>query len=124
MRLLTRHANSSVPWPARRPARPPREEDFRELMAVIESASPEHIEGTARAMRTFTCQPDLLALDVPSLVVCGDRDRHVALRNHLATKQATPRCGLQVYFDIGRVPFVETPDNFAADVERSPATIR
>jgi sigma-B regulation protein RsbQ len=75
-------------------------------------------------MRTFTCQPDLLALDVPSLLICGDRDRHVPLRNHLATQQAIPRCGLQVYFDIGHVPFVETPDTCAADVERFLATIR
>jgi sigma-B regulation protein RsbQ len=104
--------------------RPPPEEAFRELMAVTELASPEHIEGAARAMRTFTCQPDLLALDVPSLLVCGDRDRHVPLRNHLATQQAIPRCGLQVYFDIGHVPFAETPDNCAADVDRFLTTIR
>lgn len=104
--------------------RPPAGEAFRELMAVIEMASPEHIEGAARAMRTFTCQPDLRALDVPSLLVCGDRDRHVPLRNHLATQQAILRCGLQVYFDIGHVPFVETPDNCAADVERFLAAIR
>jgi sigma-B regulation protein RsbQ len=104
--------------------RPPADEAFRELTAVIESASPEHIEGAARAMRAFTCQPDLRALDVPSLLVCGDRDRHVPLRNHLATQQAIPRCGLQVYFDIGHVPFAETPDRCAADVERFLATIR
>jgi len=53
-------------------------------MAVLELASPEHIEGAARAMRMFTCQPDLVALDVPSILICGDRDRHVPLRNHLA----------------------------------------
>jgi len=104
--------------------RPPPEEAFRELMAVIDRASPEHMEGAARAMRAFTCQPDLLALDVPSLLVCGDRDRHVPLRNHLATQQAIPRCGLQVYFDIGHVPFAETPDRCAADVGRFLATIR
>ena len=98
--------------------RAPSEEDFRDLMAVLELASPEHIEGAARAMRTFTCQANLIALDVPSILICGDRDRHVPLRNHLATQQAIPRCGLQVYFDIGHVPFIETPDSCAADVER------
>lgn len=101
--------------------RPPPQE--RELMAVIDGASPEHIEGAARSMRTFTCQSDLVTLDVPSIVMCGDRDRHVPLRNHLATQRAIPRCGLQVYFDIGHVPFVETPDACAADVERFLATI-
>jgi sigma-B regulation protein RsbQ len=103
--------------------RPPLEEGFRQLMSVIESASPEHIEGAARSMRTFTRQEDLVALDIASILVCGDRDRHVPLSNHLATQQAIPRCGLQVYFDIGHVPFVETPDSCAADIERFLATI-
>ena len=101
----------------------PPAEALGELMAVIELATPEHIEGAARAMRAFARQPDLAALAVPSLLVCGDRDRHVPLRNHLATQQAIPRCGLQVYFDIGHVPFAETPDTCAADVERFLATI-
>ena len=103
--------------------RPPAEEDFAELVAVIERASPEHIEGAARAMRTFTCQSNLDALDLPAILVCGDRDRHVPLRNHLATQHAIPRCGLQVYFDIGHVPFIEAPDRCAADVERFLATV-
>lgn len=103
---------------------PPPEEYLRELLTVVERASPEHIEGAARAMRTFTIQPDLAALDVPTILICGDRDRHVPLRNHLATQQAIPRCGLQVYFDVGHVPFVETPDQCAADVERFLSTVR
>jgi sigma-B regulation protein RsbQ len=64
------------------------------------------------------CQADLAALDVRAILICGDRDRHVPLRNHLATQQAISRCGLQVYFDVGHVPFVETPERCAADVER------
>lgn len=103
--------------------RPPPEDYLRELGQVVEKATPEHAEGAARAMRAFTCQQDLAALDVPTLLICGDRDRHVPLRNHLATQQAIPRCGLQVYFDTGHVPFVETPDDCAADVERFLATI-
>jgi sigma-B regulation protein RsbQ len=98
--------------------RPIADDDFRELMTVLDRASSEHIEGAARSMRTFTCQEDLVALDVPALLICGDRDRHVPLRNHLATQQAIPRCGLQVYFDIGHVPFVETPDRCAADIKQ------
>jgi sigma-B regulation protein RsbQ len=101
----------------------PAEENFRQLVAVIERASAGHIEGAARSMRTFTPQAQLATLDLPSIVVCGDRDRHVPLRNHLATQQAIPRCGLQVYFDIGHVPFAETPGRCAADVERFLATI-
>ncbi|MGH3564388.1 MAG: alpha/beta fold hydrolase [Mycobacterium sp.] len=103
--------------------RPLPEADFRVLMAVIERASPEHTEGAARSMRAFTCQPRLAAIAEPTILICGDRDRHMPLRNHLATWRAIPRCGLQVYFDIGHVPFVETPDSCAADVERFLATI-
>ena len=103
--------------------RPPSDEGFRQLMSVIEMASPQHIDGAARSMRDFACQQSLVALDVRSILLCGDRDRHVPLRNHLATHGAIARCGLQVYFDIGHVPFVETPDRCAADVERFLATI-
>ena len=92
-------------------------------MAVIEQATREHIEGAARSMRTFTCQGELGAIGVPSILICGDRDRHVPLRNHLATHQAIRRCGLQVYFDVGHVPFAEVPDRCADDVERFLATI-
>jgi sigma-B regulation protein RsbQ len=102
---------------------PPPDDDFRQLMAVIELASAQHIEGAARSMREFTCQQDLASLEVPSILLCGDHDRHVPLRNHLATHRAIPHCGLQVYFDIGHVPFVETPGRCASDVGRFLATI-
>ncbi|MEM8621845.1 MAG: alpha/beta hydrolase [Actinomycetota bacterium] len=97
---------------------PPSDDQFEELMAVIARASPQHIEGAARSMRDFVCIGELDALVPPALLVCGDRDRHVPLRNLLATQQAIPRCGLQVYFDVGHVPFVETPDSFVVDVGR------
>jgi sigma-B regulation protein RsbQ len=69
-------------------------------------------------MQGFNRQAELSALTMPCIVVCGDRDRHVPLRNHLATQQAIPRCRLQVYFDVGHVPFVETPEACASDIER------
>jgi pimeloyl-ACP methyl ester carboxylesterase len=83
---------------------------------VIERATQEHIEGAALAMRDFSVQAQLGRLDLPVLLVCGDRDRHVPLRNHLATHQAIPKCGLQVYAGVGHVPFAEVPDRFAEDV--------
>jgi sigma-B regulation protein RsbQ len=97
---------------------PPADDDLDRLMAVIARATPQHIEGAARSMRDFTRQTELAGLALRTLVVCGDRDRHVPLRNHLATQQGIPRCGLQVYFDVGHVPFAEVPDRFAADVMR------
>jgi pimeloyl-ACP methyl ester carboxylesterase len=87
-------------------------------MGVIGLATPEHIEGAAQSMRDFHRLADLSQVQLPTLLVCGDRDRHVPLQNHLATQQAIPRCGLQVYFDIGHVPFIEAPERFAADVTR------
>ena len=96
--------------------RPPTDDELAALLAVIARATPEHIEGAARSMRDFVLQDDLGNLRPPCLLVCGDRDRHVPLRNLLATQQAIPRCGLQVYHDVGHVPFVEVADRFATDV--------
>lgn len=98
--------------------RPPSPEGFEELMAIISRASPEHIEGSMQSMRVFDPSARLAELRVPVLLVCGDRDRHVPLRNHLATQQKIPRCRLQVYFDVGHVPFIEVADRFADDVTR------
>ena len=97
---------------------PPSDDELEALLTVIARATPEHIEGAARAMRDFVRHDDLGRLRLPCLLVCGDRDRHVPLRNLLATQQAIPRCGLQVYFDVGHVPFAEVPDRFADDVGR------
>lgn len=97
---------------------PPPTAVFEELMAVISRATAEHIEGAVRSMRAFDRHAELPRLELPVLLVCGDRDRHVPLRKHLVTYQGIPRCGLQVYFDVGHVPFVEVPDRFADDVSR------
>ena len=48
----------------------------------------------------------------------GSLDGCGPLRNHLATQQAIPRCGLQVWTEVGHVPFVEVADDFAAVVTR------
>ncbi len=97
---------------------PPASEDFERLLGVLALATPEHIEGAARSMRHLAIIDELPNLALPCVVICGDRDRHVHLRNHLATQQAIHRCGLQVYFDVGHVPFQEIPDRFASDLGR------
>ena len=97
---------------------PPSEDAFEALLAVIARATSEHIEGAARSTRDFHRHDDLSSLRLPCLLVCGDRDRHVPLRNLLATHEAIPQCGLQVYHDVGHVPFAEVPDRFTADVGR------
>jgi sigma-B regulation protein RsbQ len=95
---------------------PPGAAELDALLAVIARATPEHIEGAARSMCDFTIAPELAALETRVLLLAGDRDSHVPLRNHLATWRAIRRCGLQVYFDVGHVPFQETPERFAEDV--------
>jgi sigma-B regulation protein RsbQ len=96
----------------------PASEDVDALMAAIARATSQHIEGAARSMRSYVRRDQLGTLALPTLLVCGDRDRHMPLRNHLATQQAIPRCGLQVYAGIGHVPFMEVPDRFVEDVGR------
>jgi pimeloyl-ACP methyl ester carboxylesterase len=92
--------------------RPPPPGLLDQVLAVVRSASPEHVEGVVRSTRDFCVEQDLARLTCRTIVIAGDRDRHVPLRNHLATAAAIPRCGLQVFYDVGHVPFVEVPDEF------------
>ncbi len=87
--------------------RPPDEATIARFEAMVRAAHPAHIEGAARSMRTFDVSDRLTAITAPVLLVAGDRDRHVPLRNHLATWRALPRCGLHVLHRVGHVPFWE-----------------
>ena len=69
---------------------PPPDDDLAALMGVIARATPEHIEGAARSMRDFTRQADLPRLEVRTLLVCGDRDRHVPLPTTWRRSKASP----------------------------------
>jgi pimeloyl-ACP methyl ester carboxylesterase len=92
--------------------RPPAPEVLEQVMAIVRSASPQHIEGAVYSSRDFRVEEELRGLTCQTLLIAGDRDKHVPLRNHLATAMAVPRCGLQVFTDVGHVPFVEVPDEF------------
>jgi sigma-B regulation protein RsbQ len=85
----------------------------RRALAAMERtvlrAHPDHIEGAARSMRDFAVEERLASIQAPALVIAGDRDRHVPLRNHLATWRHLPRAGLHVFHGIGHVPFWEDP---------------
>lgn len=103
--------------------RPPSDEIFDEVVDAMRHASPAHIEGAVRSMAGFTVAAELTALAVPTVLVAGDRDRHVPLRNHLATWAAIRRCGLQVFHQVGHVPFVEEPVGFDAAFTRFVSTL-
>ena len=77
------------------------------LEAVVLRSDPRHIEGAARSMRAFAVQDRLGTITPPALVIAGDRDRHVPLRQHLATWAHLRRAGLHVEHDVGHVPFAE-----------------
>jgi len=92
--------------------RPPPPEEFERMMDVVRSASPQHVEGVVRSARDFHVESELAGLTSPTLVIAGDRDGHVPIRNHLATAMAIPRRGLQVFTDVGHVPWIEVPEEF------------
>jgi sigma-B regulation protein RsbQ len=92
--------------------RPPSDEVFALVMEAVRTASREHIQGAVRSMAAFDVADQLPTLAVAALLVAGDRDRHVPLRNHVATWAGIRRCGLQVFHQVGHVPFDEVPEAF------------
>jgi pimeloyl-ACP methyl ester carboxylesterase len=98
--------------------RPLPREAVAALNDVVARAHPDHVAGGARSMRSLQLHDRLPSIALPALLVAGDRDRHVPIRNHLQTWQHLPRCGLQVFHDVGHVPFWEVPDAFAEVVDR------
>lgn len=83
-----------------------------QVLTIVRSASPPHIEGAVWSMQRFQVEGELAGLTCRTLLIAGDRDQHVPIRNHLATAMAIPRCNLQVFYDVGHVPFVEVSAEF------------
>jgi len=98
--------------------RPLEPSQLEAVMAVVDSADPTHVEGGARSMRDFDIRDRLGEVAVPTVLIAGDRDRHVPIGHHVDTWRGIPRCGLHVHHDVGHVPFWEVPDEFAAVVRR------
>jgi pyruvate dehydrogenase E2 component (dihydrolipoamide acetyltransferase) len=97
--------------------RMPDDEMFARLLDMLSSASPVHVEGAVRSMRDFRIIDRLGELHTPTLVVEGDRNHHVPLPNTLNIAAAVPGCLLQVFHNVGHVPFIEVPDEFVALLE-------
>lgn len=98
--------------------RAPAEEDFERLLATVRAASRVHVEGAVRSQRDMRVAARLAEINTPTLVVGGDRDRHVPIRHTLRTAAAIRRCSVQIYHNVGHVPFFEVPDDFAALIDR------
>jgi len=87
--------------------RPPEPATMSSLESVIRRASPIHIESAARSMHSFDVEASLASITTRTLLLAGDRDRHVPIRNHIATWTHLKRAGLHVEHNVGHVPFVE-----------------
>jgi sigma-B regulation protein RsbQ len=98
--------------------RPLEPSQLQGVLGLVEAADPVHVEAAAWSMRDFDIRDRLAEVAVPTLLIAGDRDRHVPIGHHLDTWRAIPRCGLHVHHDVGHVPFWEVPDDFAAVVSR------
>src|SRR5439155_934966 len=81
-------------------------------------ASPAHVEGAVRSQLEFNVTARLNEIATPTLVVAGDRDRHIPIRYTLSTAAAIRRAGVQIYHNVGHAPFFEVPDRFTQLLEQ------
>jgi 3-oxoadipate enol-lactonase len=105
-RVLARGLASSLPATRRAEA--------EEELAAVTSAE---VARLMRAGARFDLAAAARRLDVPTLVVCGDRDRHnLPLSRDLAAM--LPRAELCVIADAGHVVNLEQPEAFTAELRR------
>jgi len=98
--------------------RQPSDAVFQTLLATVRAASSVHVEGAVRSQREFNVAGRLSEIATPTLVIGGDRDRHVPIRHTLRTAAAIRRCSVQIYHSVGHAPFFELPDEFTELLER------
>jgi pimeloyl-ACP methyl ester carboxylesterase len=72
--------------------------------------------GAIDAMTSYPLRDRLGEIACPTLVVWGDRDRLVPLRDADEFVRLIPDARKVVYADTGHVPMLERPDRFNADV--------
>ena len=92
-------------------------EDFKQaVMADISRNPVERFIGGRRSMAALKLRDRLDEINVPTLVIGGDRDTTVGINNILAEFQALPKSKrhLHIYHDIGHSPNVEVGDSVAA----------
>ena len=97
--------------------RPPDPELLDRLLVTVRGARRQHVEGAMRSQHGFDVTAQLANLNLPVLVIAGDRDRHVPIRHTLLTAAAIRRCRVQIYHNVGHAPFFEVPDDFVALLE-------
>ena len=94
--------------------------DFAEALAADMNAAPERrLRGSYRSMLTLRIGERVARLSMPVLMMAGDQDQTVPLRNLLDTYLKLPAgSGLHVWHGVGHSPNVETPDRFVRVLRR------
>lgn len=72
-----------------------------------------HYNDSLRSMQEIRIGDDLARIDVPALMVAGDRDITVPVETMLATWRRIPNCRLQVFQNVGHTPPLEVPEDLA-----------
>ncbi|HEV2768853.1 MAG TPA: alpha/beta hydrolase [Solirubrobacteraceae bacterium] len=120
-------------WMAGRSERLARRRRLRRQLLGMVAAHPgllppaltaEQIRGTGKpgflpaldALTSYPLRERLERIACPTLIVWGDRDRLVPLRDADEFERLIPDARKVVYADTGHVPMLERPDRFNADV--------
>ncbi|MDQ3990709.1 MAG: alpha/beta hydrolase [Actinomycetota bacterium] len=90
----------------------------RFLRDVIASVPPSVRQDTLRVMTGYDMTPHLATLDVPALVVVGERDRLVNPEESKLLASALPRSRLLVLPDTGHAAFLEARVELGRELRR------
>jgi pimeloyl-ACP methyl ester carboxylesterase len=89
----------------------------RQLEAMIARQRPEAVAAAARGMAVRPDrQADLMRVNVPALVITGDRDELMPLPTSLAMRDTIPGCALAVVPGAAHLPNLERADLFNATI--------
>ncbi len=94
--------------------------EFSAALAADMNAAPEQrLRGSYRSMLTLRIGDAVSRLPMPILLIGGDNDQTVPLRNMLDTyRTLPPDSGLHVWHGVGHFPNVETPERFTRVLRR------
>jgi pimeloyl-ACP methyl ester carboxylesterase len=81
---------------------------------LLEQTPPEVLVYVLQTLRFMDCTAGLEEIDVPTLVVCGSRDRLTPPTASLAIANAIHTAELAVIRGAGHMPMLEKPDRFNA----------
>ncbi|MEM6450667.1 MAG: alpha/beta hydrolase [Cyanobacteria bacterium P01_D01_bin.105] len=72
----------------------------------------------SRAIRAgYSRVPDIKALEMPALMLCGECDRHITAKSSLETARALPNCETRCYPNTAHLFPWEIPDMVNADIQ-------